>query len=69
LTAGRSWRLEDSEIEDDKIEDGEIKSDEEDIEIANYEKFFLNYADRCAVLLYSANLIINKAIIETANTY
>jgi hypothetical protein len=61
--------LEGGEIGDDEIEDDEIEDDEEDIGTADCEKFFLNYADRCAVSLYSANLIINKAAIETANTY
>jgi hypothetical protein len=52
-----------------KIEDGEIRDDENDIGIADYEKFFLNYINRCAVSLHSANLIINKATVEIANTY
>jgi hypothetical protein len=48
---------------------GKIKDDENDIRIADYEKFFFNYTDRCAVSLYSANLIIDKITIETANMY
>jgi hypothetical protein len=61
--------IKDNEIGDDKIEDDEIENNEEDIRTANYEKFFLNYTDRCAVSIYFANLIINKAAIETTNTY
>jgi hypothetical protein len=56
-------------LESGEIEDNKIKDSENDIEIADYEEFFLNYTDRCAVSLYSANLIINKITIETANTY
>jgi hypothetical protein len=56
-------------LENSKIKNGEIEKGEEDIETADCEKFFLNYADRCAISLHSANLIINKATIETANTY
>jgi hypothetical protein len=52
-----------------EIEDGEIKDDEENVGIVECEKFFLNYADRCAVSLYFANLIIDRAAIEIANTY
>jgi hypothetical protein len=52
-----------------EIEDDEIGSDEDDVGIADCEKFFLNYADRCADSLYSANLIIDKATIEIASTY
>jgi hypothetical protein len=51
------------------LRSGEIENNEDDIEIANYEKFFLNYIDRCAVLLYFANLIIDRVASETANTY
>jgi hypothetical protein len=61
--------LEDGEIKNNKIEGGEIKNDKKDIETANYKKFFLNYADRCAVSIYFANLIIDRAAIEIANTY
>jgi hypothetical protein len=73
LLVGRE-DLEDGEIEDGEIEDGEIKNDkiedgEEDIGIADYEKFFFNYTDRCAVSVHFANLIIDKAAIEIANTY
>jgi hypothetical protein len=56
-------------LEGDEIETGEIESDEENIEIADYEKFFLNYINRWAVSIYSANLIIDRAAIEIANTY
>jgi hypothetical protein len=52
-----------------EIENNEIKDNKEDIEIADYEKFLFNYADRCAVSIYFANLIINRAAIEIANTY
>jgi hypothetical protein len=61
--------LESGEIENNKIRDGEIGDDEDDIEIADCEKFFLNYTDRCAISLYSANLIIDKATVEIMNTY
>jgi hypothetical protein len=61
--------LEDGEIKNNKIEGGEIKNDKKDIETADYEKFFLNHTNRCAISLHSANLIINKAAIEIANTY
>jgi hypothetical protein len=54
---------------DGEIEDSEIGDSEDDIGIADCENFFLNYADRCAVSLHSANLIINKITVETANTY
>jgi hypothetical protein len=53
----------------ENLENDEIEDDKNNIEIADYEKFFFNYVDRCAVLLYSANLIIDKAASETANTY
>jgi hypothetical protein len=56
-------------LESGEIEDNKIKDSEENIGIADCEKFFLNYTDRCAVSLYSANLIINKAATEIANTY
>jgi hypothetical protein len=49
--------------------DDEIKDNENDIEIVDCEKFFFNYIDRCAVLLHFANLIIDRAANETANTY
>jgi hypothetical protein len=68
LLVGRE-SLEGGKIKDSKIGDGEIENDEEDIEIADYEKFFLNYINRCAVLLYFANLIIDRITNETANTY
>jgi hypothetical protein len=55
--------LEGGKIKDSKIGDGEIENDEEDIEIADYEKFFLNYAGRCAVSIHSANFIINTITI------
>jgi hypothetical protein len=53
----------------ENLEGGKIGNNKDGIEIANCEKFFFNYADRCAVSLYSANLIIDKATIEIANTY
>jgi hypothetical protein len=52
-----------------EIENNEIGDDEEDIEIVDCEKFLFNYADRCAVSIYFANLIMNKVAIEIANTY
>jgi hypothetical protein len=52
-----------------EIKDNEIGDDEEDIEIADCEKFFFNYINRCAVSIYSANLIMDRAAIEIANTY
>jgi hypothetical protein len=51
------------------MEDNEIKNNKDDIEITNYEKIFLNYINRCAVSLHSANLVIDRATAETANTY
>jgi hypothetical protein len=54
---------------EDEIKDNKIRDNKEDIEIANYEKFLFNYIDRCAVSIYFANLIIDKAAIEIANTY
>jgi hypothetical protein len=68
LLIGRK-NLGNGEIKNNKIENDEIKDNENDIETADYEKFFFNYIDRCAVSLHSANLIINKATIETASTY
>jgi hypothetical protein len=68
LLVGRE-DLENGKIEGGEIEDDEIGNNEEDIGIADCEKFFLNYINCCAVSIYSANLIINKAAIETANTY
>jgi hypothetical protein len=61
--------LENDKIRDNKIKDDEIEDDKENIEIADCEKFFFNYINRCAISIHSANLIINKAAIETANTY
>jgi hypothetical protein len=61
--------LEGGEIRNDKIGNNEIEDGENDIEIINCEKFFLNYINRCAISLHFANLIINKIMIEIANTY
>jgi hypothetical protein len=52
-----------------EIENDEIRDNEEGVGIADCEKFFLNYIDRCAVSLYFANLIIDRAAIEIANIY
>jgi hypothetical protein len=52
-----------------EIGDDEIGDDEEDIGIANCEKFFFNYINRYAISLHSANLVINRSAIEIANTY
>jgi hypothetical protein len=49
--------------------EGEIRGGEENIGTADCEKFFFNYIDRCAVSVYFANLIVNRAAIEIANTY
>jgi hypothetical protein len=68
LLVGRE-DLESGEIKDGKIGDGEIKNGKEDIGTIDCEKFFLNYTDRCAVSIYFANLIVDKAAIEIANTY
>jgi hypothetical protein len=68
LLIGRE-NLKGDEIEDGKIGNNKIEDDEENIKIADYEKFFLNYTDCCAVSIHSANLIIDKAAIEIANTY
>jgi hypothetical protein len=56
-------------LKDGEIEDNEKKNNKDGIEIADCEKFFFNYINRCAISLHSANLIIDKATIETANTY
>jgi hypothetical protein len=56
-------------LENNEIKDGEIESGEKDIEIADCEKFFFNYTDRCAISTYFTNLIIDRAAIEIANTY
>jgi hypothetical protein len=53
----------------ENLEGGEIEDSKNGIEIADYEKFFLNYVDRCAISLHSANLIIDRTTAETANTY
>jgi hypothetical protein len=68
LLVGRE-DLENDKIENGEIEDDKIGDDEEDIKIADCEEFFLNHIDRCAISIYSGNLIINKAATETANTY
>jgi hypothetical protein len=57
------------DLEGDEIKDNEIKDDGNGVEIADCEKKFLNYINRCAVSLHSANLIIDKATTEIANTY
>jgi hypothetical protein len=57
------------DLEDGEIKDNEIGNDEKNIEIADCEKKILNYADRCAISLYFANLIVDKAAIEIVNTY
>jgi hypothetical protein len=61
--------LEGGKIESGEIGDGEIKDSEENIGIADYEEFFFNYTNRCAVSIHFTNLIIDRAAIETANTY
>jgi hypothetical protein len=57
------------DLKNDEIGNNKIRDNEENVEIADYEKFFLNYTDRCAISLYFANLIIDRAAIETTNTY
>jgi hypothetical protein len=54
---------------EDKIGNDKIEDREEDVEIADYEEFLFNYIDRCAVSIHFANLIMNRAAIEIANTY
>jgi hypothetical protein len=54
---------------EDEIEDNEIENGEEDVGIADCEEFLFNYTDRCAILIHSANLIMDKAAIEIANIY
>jgi hypothetical protein len=56
-------------VDRESLEGGEIEDGENGVKIADCEKFFLNYVNRCAVSLYSANLIIDKATVEIANTY
>jgi hypothetical protein len=51
------------------LENDKIGNNENGVGTANCEKFFLNYIDRCAISLHSANLVIDKATIETASTY
>jgi hypothetical protein len=46
-----------------------MESDENDVGTADCEKFFINHADRCAVSLHSANLIIVIAAVKTASIY
>jgi hypothetical protein len=54
----------------ENLESGEIEDGENGIEIADCENFFLiNYADRCAISLYPANLATDITIAETASTY
>jgi hypothetical protein len=53
----------------DEIKDNEIRNNEKNVEIADCEEFLFNYIDRCAVSVYSANLVVNRAAIETANMY
>jgi hypothetical protein len=53
----------------ENLEGGKIGGGENGVEIADCEEFFLNYIDRCAVSLHSANLIVNRVTAETANTY
>jgi hypothetical protein len=54
---------------EDFAENDKIKDNKNDIETADYEKFFLNYTDRCAVSLHSANLVIAIAATKTASIY
>jgi hypothetical protein len=61
--------LEGGKIRDGEIGNGEIENEEKDVEIIDCEEFFLNYTGRCAVSIYFANLIIDRAAIEIANTY
>jgi hypothetical protein len=49
-------KIRSGEIRDNKIGSDKIGDNKEDIGIVDCEKFFLNYADRCAVSIYSANL-------------
>jgi hypothetical protein len=61
--------LGDGEIGGGEIRDDEIEDGKEGIEIADCEEFFFNYVDRCAVSIYFANLVIDKAAIEIASMY
>jgi hypothetical protein len=63
------WLLVGREDLENEIGDGELKDGEENVGIIDYEKFLFNYINRCAVSIYSANLIMNRAAIEIANTY
>jgi hypothetical protein len=54
---------------ENKIGDDKIEDNKEDVRIADCEEFLFNHTDRCAVSVYFANLIINRAAIEIANTY
>jgi hypothetical protein len=54
----------------ENLKDDEIGDDEDGIEIADCEDFFLiNYTNRGAVSPYFANLVIDIAIVKTASTY
>jgi hypothetical protein len=57
------------EIGDGEIKGNKIGDGEENVEIVDCENYFLNYIDRCAVSVYFANLIIDKAATEIANIY
>jgi hypothetical protein len=50
-------------------EDGEIGDDKDGVGTANCENFFINHANRCAVSLYSANLVIVIAAVKIASIY
>jgi hypothetical protein len=63
------WLLVGRESLESEIRNDEIGNNKENIEIADCEKFLFNYINRCAISIHSANLIIDKAAIETANTY
>jgi hypothetical protein len=52
------------EIRDDKLKDGK-----ENVRIADCEKFLFNYINHCAVSVYFANLIMDRAAIEITNKY
>jgi hypothetical protein len=53
----------------ENLEKDEIENNKNGVEIADCEEFFLNYTNRWAVSLHSANLIVDRATIETANIY
>ena len=68
MLVGRE-NLEGGEIKSGEIGGNEIEDNEENVETADCEEFFLNYTDRYAVSIHFTSLIIDKVTIEIASTY